>query len=434
MNLNRIINSFYKESVSFKTGGFFHPALLLITLLLPSSGFAEDWLQWGGPNGDFTIGNKEKTEWTLGNPELLWERPLGEGYSSILYRENSLFTTYSEGDSEVIVSLDASTGKNKWEYRYKRTFWKDMRLYYGPGPNATPVIVDDKIIGIGISGQMHCLDLASGKLIWKRDLPSEFGRRKRVEEYGYSGCPILYKDMVIVHVGGDQHGIIAIDPNTGSDTWKSGPGGVSYAQPSIIKLAGQDQFIYFSPEGVNSLDPLTGKLLWHFVIPFSNGNHLTPIVKCDDNHIFVSSQFNRGGGRLLKVTNTKTGIDVKEVWFDKKKRGSCWTLIRIGEYIYGSTGGHNSSFLSAFNWKTGQFAWKQDGYHMAQCIYKDGILIFLDKGGKVSFAKVSPEGFSLLNTMQITEDPSWTLPTLVSTNLYLRDRKKIFALSLAGDQ
>ncbi len=411
----------------------YHTVLFLITVSFSTAGFAEDWLQWGGPNGDFTLGNKEKTEWALGNPKLLWERPLGEGYSSILYRGNSLFTTYSEGDSEVVVSLDASTGKNQWEYRYKRTFWKDMRLYYGPGPNATPLIVDDKIISVGIAGQMVCLNLTSGKLIWKRDLPSEFGRLKRVEEYGYSGSPIRYKDMVIVHVGGDQHSVISIDPNTGKDIWKSGPGGVSYAQASVIELAGQDQFIYFTPEGVNGLDPLTGKLLWHFVIPFSNGNHLTPIVKCDDNHIFVSSQFNRGGGRLLKITNTKNGMDVKEVWFDKKKRGSCWTLIRIGEYIYGSTGGHNGSHLSAFNWKTGKFAWKQDGYHMAQCLYENDTLIFLDREGKLSVAKVSPEKITVLSTMQATEDPSWTLPTLVSSKLYIRDRKKILALSLSKD-
>ena len=409
-------------------------ALFLITVSFPTSGFAEDWLQWGGPNGDFTLNSKKGEKPVTGNPKILWERPLGEGYSSILYKRNSLYTMYSKGDYEVIVSLNASTGKDKWEYRYKREFWKDMRHYYGPGPNATPLIVDDKIISIGIAGQMHCLNLTSGKLIWKRDLPSEFGRLKRVEEYGYSGSPIRYKDMVIVHVGGDQHSVIAIDPNTGKDIWKSGPGGVSYAQASVIELAGQDQFIYFTPEGVNGLDPLTGKLLWHFVIPFSNGNHLTPIVKCDDNHIFVSSQFNRGGGRLLKVTNTKTGIDVKEVWFDKKKQGSCWTLIRIGEFIYGSTGGHNGSLLSAFNWKTGEFAWKQDGYHMAQCLYKNDTLIFLDREGKLSVAKVSPEKITVRSTMQITEDPSWTLPTLVSSNLYLRDRKKIVALSLSKDQ
>ena len=155
MNLNRIINSFYKESVSFNAGIFFHAALLLITLLLPSSGFAEDWLQWGGPYGDFTLNSKKGEKPVTDNPEILWERSLGEGYSSILSKRNLLFTMYSKGDTEIIISLDAATGKTRWEYSYKRKFWPKMRLQFGPGPNATPIIVDDKIIGIGISGQMR---------------------------------------------------------------------------------------------------------------------------------------------------------------------------------------------------------------------------------------------------------------------------------------
>lgn len=175
-------------------------------------------------------------------------------------------------------------------------------MYFGPGPNATPLIVEDRIISIGIAGQVHCLDLASGKLLWKRNLPAEFGRRKRVEEYGYSGSPLRYNNSVIVQVGGNDPSVIAIDPKDGSTVWKSGPGGISYAQASLIKLAGQDPFIYFSPEGVNGLDPATDQLLWHWEIPFDNGNHLTPIVQCNESRIWVSSQFNSGGGRLLEIT------------------------------------------------------------------------------------------------------------------------------------
>ena len=99
-------------------------------------------------------------------------------------------------------------------------------------------------------------------------------------------------------------------------------------------------------------------------------------------------------------------------------------MIRIGDYIYGSTGGYNGSLLSAFNWETGQFAWKQPGYYMAQCLYKDDTLIFLDVEGILSFVKISPEKITVLKTMQLTENPSRTLPTLFSTGLFIRGRKK----------
>lgn len=254
-----------------------------------------------------------------------------------------------------------------------------------------------------------------------------------MEEYGYSASPIPYKNMVIVHVGGDDHSLVAYNPEDGSIIWEAGPGGVSYAQATIIKLAGQDQFIYFSPEGVNGLDPVTGKLLWHHTIPIDNGNHLTPIVQCDEDHIFVSSQFDTGGGRLLKISRVEQKMEAEELWFETNLRGSCWTLFRIGDYIYGSAGSHSSSKFTAFEWRTGKIAWEHRMFTMAQCLYADNKAIFLDQKGFLTIAKVSPESFDILSSVKMTDQVSWTLPTLIGTKLYLRDRKSILALEL-GEQ
>jgi outer membrane protein assembly factor BamB len=405
---------------------------LPLWVLLHQNARSQDWLQWGGPNGDFTVAAEGLAEkWPDDGPSHIWKRPLGEGYSAILYKQGYLFTMYSEGDSEVVISLDAQTGRTNWEHRYARAFWPDMRLAFGRGPNATPLIFDDRIIAIGIAGEMRCLDLASGKLLWRRDLPAEFGRRLRDEEYGYSSSPLRYHDMAIVQVGGENHAVIAINPKDGTTVWKSAAGGVSYAAPTLLKLAGQDQYIYFSPEGVNGIEPTTGRFLWHSVVPVDNGNHLTPVVQCTDNLLWVSSQFNSGGGRLLNIAEGPKQVNSSQIWFDSKLRGSCWTLIRLGDYIYGSTGGHNVSFLTAFNWRTGKIAWRKRGFHFAQSLYADEKLIILDQSGKLSITKIAPESLKVLDSAQVTTSVSWTLPTLISTRLYVRDRKHILALDLA---
>ena len=211
-----------------------------------AAAFDEDWTRWGGTNGDFRsdAGNLLDT-WPPEGPKLLWKRPLGAGYSSILVKDGRLFTAYSANDEERVVSLDARTGETIWEQRYARKIWEEMRTGFGLGPNATPVIVGDRIVTIGIAGQLRCLDLATGSPLWKRDLAKGFGRRKRVEEYGYSASPPPYRKTVIVQVGGDDHAVIALDPADGSLVWKSPPGGISYGTASIRKLAGRDQFIYF---------------------------------------------------------------------------------------------------------------------------------------------------------------------------------------------
>ena len=307
-----------------------------------------------------------------------------------------------------------------------------MYAGFGMGPNATPLIIGDRIISIGIAGRLRCLDLATGKLLWQHNLSKEFGRRKRVEEYGYSASPLLYDNKVIVQVGGDDHAVVAFNPTDGTIAWKSYPGGVSYGAASIRKLAGQDHFIYFEPEGVVALDPANGKLLWRWRIPVDNGNHLTPVVKCDDNHLFVASQFTSGGGRLLNITTQGEKFGVKELWFKSKLRASCWTHIKVGDYIYGSSGGHDLSIFTAFNWRTGKTAWRKRAFQMAQCLRADDRLIILDQDGNLAMATVSPDGYEMLGTVPITQRVSWTAPTLVGTRLFVRDRKHILALDLAA--
>ena len=88
-------------------------------------------------------------------------------------------------------------------------------------------------------------------------------------------------------------------------------------------------------------------------------------------------------------------------------------------------------FLTAFNWKTGKTAWRKRGFHKAQALLVSGKLLFLDEDGKLTLARVSPQGMEILGSAQLTDSVSWTLPTLVTTKIYLRDRKNIMALDLA---
>jgi enterochelin esterase-like enzyme/outer membrane protein assembly factor BamB len=406
--------------------------LLAALLLTPAHGLAEDWVQWGGPNGDFTVEVSGLAEWWPANgPRELWKRLLGEGYSSILAKGDTLYTMYRDGEEEVVIALNAADGATRWEHRYPVTPWPEMTPAFGSGPNATPLILGDRILSVSIDGQLRCLDLASGKLLWKHDLPAEYGRRERDEEYGYSASPLEYQGRALVLVGGTDHAVVAFDPADGSTVWKSAPGGISYAAPTLTTLGGKDQFLYFSPQGVVGLEPSTGRQLWHHPMEYNNGNHLTPMVKCDEEHIWVGSQFPTGGGRLLEIKADGGTWASRQLWFETYLRASHWTNIRLGDFIYGSTGGNNVSILTAFNWRTGEIAWRKRGFHKAQALYADGKLLFLDEDGSLVLARVSPEGLEVLDKAQVTEGISWPLPTLVDTRLYLRDKTHIIALDLA---
>jgi hypothetical protein len=111
-----------------------------------------------------------------------------------------------------------------------------------------------------------------------------------------------------------------------------------------------------------------------------------------------------------------------------------WTAIRLGDTIYGSIGWNSVSFLAAFDWKTGKIYWRDRSYHKAQSLYADGKLIFIDEHGTLVMAKITPKELKVVASAQVTEPVSWSLPTLVGSKLYIRDRKHILALDLSVGQ
>ena len=414
-----------------KCFGFMLFAVLFACVVSPIAQ-AEDWPSWGGPRGDFTVEAGDLAEaWPEGGPPRLWQRPLGRGYSAIIAKDDKLFTMYGDDEDDVVIALDAATGKTLWEQRDTPALWPDMSHHFGLGPNSTPLLIGDRIIAIGMSGRIRAVDAAEGKLLWLRDLPQDFGRRKRVEEYGYSGSPLEYQGKILVQVGGRDAAIVALHPDDGSVVWESAQGGVSYSAPILRRLADRDHYVYFEPEGIVGLDPATGETLWKHGIEFNNGNHLTPAVPCGPDHLWVSSQFDSGGGRLLQVFAVAKTVYVREHWFSTKLSASHWPLHCRGDLVYGSIGGNSSSRLAGVRWRTGEIVWQERGFHKAQALRVDDQLLFLDEDGVLALARVSPEGITILSKATVAAGPAWTIPTLIERTVYIRDQEKILALDLA---
>src|SRR5713226_3458165 len=83
------------------------------------------WLQWGGPHRNFQTEAKLPDSWPAKGPKIVWRRPLGEGYSSILVENGALYSMYRTGETETAIAADANTGKTIWEYSYRAPFRSD---------------------------------------------------------------------------------------------------------------------------------------------------------------------------------------------------------------------------------------------------------------------------------------------------------------------
>lgn len=408
-----------------------HPLIRLIacTFLLAAPIFAQsEWPQWGGPDRNFIVKSKGlAASWPPAGPKQLWSRPLGRGHSAIVVDGKTLYTMYSIGEEEVVIALAADTGKTVWEYKYAAPT-TGQNYEAGFGPHSTPLVSGNLLFTAGAVGKLLALDKQTGKVVWSHELWSELGGKKI--DRGYSCSPLLYKNTLILTLGGQNQALIAFNVKDGSIVWKSLDVDISPTSPILISVDGQEQLIAFMGKEIIGVDPNNGGLLWSHPHVTDWGLNISMPVWGPDNLLFVSSAYN-GGSRVLKLSRKDGKTTVEEVWFHRRLRLHHGTAIRIGDYVYASSGDFGPAFLAAANVKTGELAFQDRSFPKSNFVYADGKLIILDEDGNLALATVSPSGLKVISKVAVMKNLAWTVPTLVGTKLYLRDRHTIAAFDLS---
>lgn len=422
---------YYSENQNYRFVRILSLAAFLITLAVNTPAqnqAARDWTQWGGPHQNFKADSAElATSWPATGPRQLWSRDLGDGYSAIAVDNGKLFTMYRSGEQDVVVALDAVTGKTAWEYRYDAPFSKDYELEQGPGPRSMPLVVGNQIYSAGATGKFNCLDKRTGKLLWSHDLVQEFKGTLRAR--GYSSSPIAYKNSVIVMVGGVGHALMAFNQKDGSVIWKKQDFENSYSSPLFINVGGQDQLVAFMFGDIIGVDPSNGDLLWSQPHKTDSGVNVTTPVWGDDGLLFASSGYD-GGSQVIKLTRVGGKTNVEQVWRNRLMRVHFGNAIRIDDRVYASSGDFGPAPFTAIDVKTGQVLWRNRSLARATAVLAGKQLILLDEDGNLALATLSPEGMTINSKVELLKSSAWTVPTLVGTTLYVRDRQRVMALDL----
>ena len=132
----------------------------------------------------------------------------------------------------------------------------------------------------------------------------------------------------------------------------------------------------------------------------------------------------------MKLARKGDKTELVEVWSSRKIQFYHVTSVAIGDYVYGSTGSRDPCFFAAINIKDGKVAWRERGFAMATCVLADGQLISLDEDGQLGLATATPEKLTVHSKVSLLDKVSWTVPTVVGTKMYVRDKKIIMALDL----
>ncbi len=407
-------------------------AIVLFTVLA-SMGSPEGspaWPQWGGPARNFVVEAPGlATTWPADGPRRLWRKPLGEGYSAIVTDGRTLYTMFRDGNSDVVIALDAANGETKWQTRYDAPFAETCSERLGPVPRAAPLLIGERVITVSAGGLMNSFDRQTGQRQWSVDVLQN--KPDSVRACGFSASPLAFEDLIITTAGGQGHGVIAVQAPSGKIAWHSQDFQNGYSSPLLIDLDGRPELVAFTYGEVSGLDPRTGQLEWTYPHPADQGVNVTTPIWGTDNLLFVSSAYN-GGSRVLRLKRQGEKVRVEEVWANRRVRIHFGNAVRFGSRIYASNGDFGAAPLAAIDVNTGDMTWRDRSVARSTLIGAGDKLVILDEDGTLVLATPGDAGLVVHARASVLTARAWTAPTLSGTTLYLRDNTQIVALDLGS--
>jgi outer membrane protein assembly factor BamB len=182
---------------------------------------------------------------------------------------------------------------------------------------------------------------------------------------------------------------------------------------------------------VVGVDPESGKLFWAHPVAAGWNFHFnisTPVWG-EGNLLFVSAAYGVGG-RVLHLSQTDGKTTVVELWQSERARVHKENAIRVGDVIYASIGHLGPAFFTAMDVKTGKILWQDRSFSHASFLYADNKFIVLDEDGTLGLASPAATGLNVHSRVELLGGTAWTVPTLVGSTLYVRDRRSAMALQL----
>jgi outer membrane protein assembly factor BamB len=428
------------------------------------SASAEDWPQWQGP--DRTAHSKETgllKEWPKDGPPLAWRvGDLGGGFSAPSIVGGRLFGMSNRGSDEVVWALSETNGKEVWSTRLGPAYRGQGMQQGSEGPGATPTVDGERLYVIGDAGNLVCLNVPDGTIVWQKNFVTDFGGT--APTWAYRESPLIDGAKVICTPGSNKAMLVALDKLTGNTLWQTqmpdssggdsggrggrggrgGGSGAAYSSAIAIDFEGQRQYVQFTAKAVIGVAASDGKLLWQWGRP-ANGfgiNITTPIYH--DGMVFAASAYGAGGGLVKLIKDAGGGTKAEEVWFSSSIQNHHGGVVIIDGALYGGNGGNGTGYLVCLDFQTGQVLWNE-GDQDKRRVRKGSVAV---ADGRIYY-RIDTEASRAVDELILIEpsrkeyiergrfripDPSgvhsWSHPVIANGKLYVRDQGDLFCYDI----
>jgi outer membrane protein assembly factor BamB len=401
------------------------PILLLGMLSLA---VAADWPQFRGPQrSGVSTESGLLQEWPKQGPRLIWQlKDIGEGYGTPAVVGRRIYLVGNRGmETEFVQALSISDGKQIWSASIGKVGKPDQKPPYPKG-RSTPAVDGSLLFALSSDGDIACLKAANGKLIWKRNVRTEFGGQSGI--WAYAESPLIDGDAVVVTPGGSEATILKLNKKNGAVIWKSAvPGGdpAGYSSLAVAQTGGRKVYVQFMEKGLVGVDAATGKFLWRYTgIVGSPANMCMPVVR---GQYVYNANPRRPAAALLELRPAQDGIAAEQVYLERGLPNDIGGQVLVGDYLYGTNA---EGGLIAAEFLTGKIRWKGEGIGSGSVSYADGRLYVHGENGDVALVDATPEAYREKGRFTPPNQPkhpggpmekAWSYPVVANGRLYIRD-------------
>lgn len=382
------------------------------------------WPQHRGPNRDNISTEKGLLDtWPANGPKIAWQQKgLGEGYSSVSIDRGVLYTMGNQGNDEMVLAMNVQDGSPLWAAKTGGRAYKEGQ---GNGPRGTPTVDGDRVYALGASGDLVCLGVAKGDVVWQKNILREYEGNNIV--WGISESVLIDGDHLICTPGGQKATMVAIDKTSGRNVWRSvveGSPSAAYSSPILVDYHGDRMYVNYVHTAVVAVRARDGTVLWgNSQSANGTANCSTPLY--DDGLVFTASGYGTGCAlfKLLDGGKAKLGYASKEM---VNHHGG---MVVLDGHVYG----FDEQILKCIELKTGKTVWKDRSVGKGSLTYADGQLYLRSENGPVALCAATTEKYQEHGRFEPpnrSNRPAWSHPVVCGGRLFLRDMDTIIAYDI----
>lgn len=379
------------------------------------------WTDWRGPARDGCFPLPERLP---SRARFLWRRPMtGAGMAGVAATADRVIVVDKDETekADIFRCLDAGTGDEWWTLEYPAAGDMD----FSNAPRANPLIRGELVYLLGAFGDLHCVRLDDGHVVWKRNIVKDFGAK--VPAWGTSAAPLIAGDRLIVNPGARDASVVALHRHTGAVLWKASGGPAAYSSFVVGRFGGVEQIIGYDATSLHGWDPDTGRHLWQLV-PDETGDFNVPTPVVLNSRLLLTTENN---GTRIHDFDSDGRIRPKPSARSMVLAPDCSTPVVSDGIVFGC-----NRRLVCLDARDLQTRWVReepifDDY--ANLVAGSGRLLITTNPGELVLIRATGARFDERSRLRLFEKADiWSHPAIVGDRLYVRTQAETCCV-LLGD-